>query len=116
MATERDDLTKEIEMNKLNFVSTQKGFVSEADGFLCHILPVVVEGALIYRTLIQSGGGWTSRGGENVVIHHDATNSFSPASAEQQIHDALEAFVSEEWAGQNQGGIITGTLPITITY
>lgn len=65
------------------------GFVAEHDGYLCFIEPEVVSGRVEFRWAIQEGGGWTHRGGEDVVKLVDGT-AISCTQAEKQIEKWLE--------------------------
>lgn len=43
------------------------GFVAEASGYLCFIIPQVVGQSVEWRWIIQSGGGWSD--GDPLVTH-----------------------------------------------
>ncbi len=68
------------------------GFVAEADGFLCFLTPEAmpdVGGGIYWKYSIQSGGGWTRRGGENVITHIEG-GTFSALAAEEAMVEELE--------------------------
>jgi len=46
-----------------------RSFFTEVDGYLCFMKPIVVDGSLLWEWSIQSGGGWTGRGGPDVHRH-----------------------------------------------
>jgi len=67
------------------------GFVAEVDGFLCFITPEAMPdqaGGIYWKYSIQSGGGWTHRGGETVTTHAEG-GTFSAIGAEEAIVEEL---------------------------
>ena len=59
-----------------------RSFFTEVDGYLCFMKPIVADGSLLWEWSIQSGGGWTSRGGPDVHRHaHDVETSAEGAQA-----------------------------------
>ena len=86
------------------------GFVAEADGYLCFIVPEVDPALvaaqdekrpppvqptraqpddLVFRWKVQEGGGWTHRGGDKVVTRAEGI-AFSAETAEASINDWLD--------------------------
>ena len=53
----------------MQFKEAVSGFVAEVDGYLCFIIPAVDGGQLVFNWSVQSGGGWTFRGGRNITKH-----------------------------------------------
>lgn len=50
--------------------------------YLCFMKPIVTDGSLLWEWSIQSGGGWTGRGGPDVHRHaHDVETSAEGAQA-----------------------------------
>jgi len=72
---------------ELNFKTGGKGFVAEAEGYLCWIVPTADwagANGINWKWEITSGGGWTDRGGANVATK--ATGwGMSADDAERQI-------------------------------
>lgn len=76
-------------MQRLSYeVSGDGGFVAIVDGFSCFITPSIKDSLLTWEWCIQSGGGWTSRGGDKVVTHKEGCE-FSVSLAEQALLQAL---------------------------
>lgn len=73
----------------LKYRTAVDGFVTNVDGFLCFIIPQVANNFVEYRWTIESGGGWTHRGGADVVTHFEGI-AFTSSDAEKQIIEALE--------------------------
>jgi len=69
------------------------GFVAMVDGYNCFLAPVIEEGILHWKWSVQSGGGWSHRGGREVQTHVEGV-AWSAAEAEQAICDALEQLPS----------------------
>ena len=70
------------------------GFVTDIEGFLCFIQPVIDHGQIRYQWIIQEGGGWTYRGGEHVVERAVGT-TYSSISAEKAIESRIEELLVE---------------------
>ncbi len=77
---------------KLNWTfdgsTTPGGFVADVDGYLCFLLPSIESGRIVWKWLVQSGGGWTHRGGAEVVKHAEGT-AFSTYEADAELKEAL---------------------------
>lgn len=71
------------------YTVNDKGFVADVDGYLCFIWPEVDRGQLNWRWVVQSGGGWTHRGGAHVETHASG-ESFKAKYAEQDVVLALQ--------------------------
>lgn len=66
--------------------------VSEIDGYLCFMRPVNMAGSLVvWRWLVQSGGGWTHRGGVEVNTHAEG-EEIGAAAATAAIEDWINNY------------------------
>jgi hypothetical protein len=63
------------------------GFVAEAFGYMCFIIPQVAGQSLEWRWIIQTGGGWAN--GDPLVTHCEGI-AICSAYAENRITEALE--------------------------
>lgn len=79
----------------IQFGTNEAGFVAEVEGFLCFIEPHIEKDVLLFRWMVQEGGGWTWRGNENVVTRAHGL-SYSPNDAEKQIAEWLDEVVGGE--------------------
>ncbi|WP_432263274.1 DUF7673 family protein [Cupriavidus sp. TMH.W2] len=70
-------------------VADNGAFSRQIEGYLCLIQPVMENGHLSWHWFIQSGGGWTWRGGEEVKEHAQG-KEYSPRYAEESIKDWFE--------------------------
>jgi len=71
-----------------HITSDRRGFCAEVDGYLCFLAPVVEGSALLWRWSIQSGGGWTGRGGKDVHLHTEGVEISA-----QDAEDAIQAWI-----------------------
>ncbi|RTL38260.1 MAG: hypothetical protein EKK53_19475 [Burkholderiales bacterium] len=69
--------------------SDRRGFCAEVEGYLCFVKPILAEGALLWQWSIQSGGGWTGRGGRDVHQHAEGVE-ISAQDAEDAMHAWIE--------------------------
>jgi len=65
------------------------GFVAEAFGYLCFIIPQVAGQSVEWRWIIQSGGGWSGNEGDHLVTHCEGI-AISSSDAEKRLMEALE--------------------------
>lgn len=65
------------------------GFVADVDGYLCFVLAVDGSGGIMWKWQIQSGGGWTHRGGASVKTHAEG-HVFTTLQAQEKIIEALQ--------------------------
>ena len=73
----------------MRFKEARGGFVAEVDGYLCFITPEVESGLLVFDWAVQSGGGWTFRGGDSVT-QHATGKEFSLKCTIDSIVEALD--------------------------
>ncbi len=81
-------MAMEFKISGANKASPVGGFVTDVDGYLCFIAPAIEGSNVVWKWSIQSGGGWTHRGGRNVKTHTEGI-SWTAESAEKDILDAL---------------------------
>lgn len=65
-------------------VAENSSFSKQINGYLCFIQPVMEKGHIWWRWFIQSGGGWSWRGGEQVTEHAHG-QEYNPRYAEESI-------------------------------
>jgi hypothetical protein len=75
---------------KFEITGDGRTFVSEVEGYLCFIKPIIAEGSLLWEWSIQSGGGWTTRGGPDV---HQHAKDVELSARDAQ--EAIEAWIDE---------------------
>lgn len=76
------------------FIGAINDFVSEVDGYLCFVTPAVESGLLMFKWHIQSGGGWTFKGGDSITKHATGEESTVKGAVDSIIH-ALDKLGAE---------------------
>lgn len=86
----RHPLNKNGPAMEFRVAADGRSFFTEVDGYLCFLTPVMGGSSLLWRWYIQSGGGWTGRGGRDVHLHAEGVE-ISAQDAEGAMQAWIEA-------------------------